>query len=225
MDTKCSYCSIPLSIDKGRYRRSKSKLFFCSRKHKDLAQRTSSGIPIQPKHYGRGHLQRICLSCNAVFFAERHSVESRGRGKYCSKECESSARKVKYCSDCNRDYAETKWTKGAICGSCKTRKRRYIHKVRAVLLLGGKCVSCGYQDDIAAFEFHHEGGKDFSISSKSNRSWSVLEPEVKKCVLLCSNCHRIKHTGVRDESFLKSVLDNSDCTEEVRDYVLSIVSL
>ena len=43
--------------------------------------------------------------------------------------------------------------------------------------------------------FHHldPREKDFAISSKL--SWTVVVEELKKCVLLCSNCHREAHDG------------------------------
>lgn len=57
--------------------------------------------------------------------------------------------------------------------------------------LGGKCVKCGLKrglhvDHINPFE------KSFTISPNWARSWSVLEPELKKCQLLCVECHAIK---------------------------------
>lgn len=56
-------------------------------------------------------------------------------------------------------------------------------------------MECGYDKHPAAFQFHHldPSQKDFSISS-SQKSFKELVPELDKCVLLCANCHAIKHS-------------------------------
>lgn len=44
-------------------------------------------------------------------------------------------------------------------------------------------------------DFHHqEGTKDFSISDGT--SWKWIEPELRKCELLCARCHREVHDGL-----------------------------
>jgi hypothetical protein len=71
-------------------------------------------------------------------------------------------------------------------------------KQRAVDHMGGACKACGYDKCIAALEFHHldPSEKDFAISGKI-RSWTALEVELKKCVMLCANCHREVHAGLQ----------------------------
>lgn len=67
-------------------------------------------------------------------------------------------------------------------------------------LLGGKCYFCGYKRCIMALEFHHidESKKKFGISHKGfTRSWEKLKREVQKCILVCANCHREIHAGLR----------------------------
>lgn len=80
------------------------------------------------------------------------------------------------------------------CASCWTRVRRCRAKLLGIKMLGGKCVKCGWSGHPAAFEFHHVRGKDFAIGSAANKSWAVVRRELKKCELLCSNCHRIEHS-------------------------------
>ena len=81
--------------------------------------------------------------------------------------------------------------------------KRLALKERAIAFLGGKCQGCGYSHCPAAFDFHHMDPreKDFDISTRV--AWSeALEVELKKCVLLCANCHREAHAGWRSEFLL-----------------------
>lgn len=48
----CAYCGITFNKPKSSIASSKSGLVFCSRKHKDLAQRIGGLKEIQPSHYG-----------------------------------------------------------------------------------------------------------------------------------------------------------------------------
>lgn len=72
---------------------------------------------------------------------------------------------------------------------------RYKYKARAVKMLGGKCVDCEGVYHPAAFDFHHKDASDkyMNVASLLNRGWPKIEEEVKKCELLCSNCHRVRH--------------------------------
>ena len=71
-------------------------------------------------------------------------------------------------------------------------------KIRLVEYKGGKCQCCGYNNCIEALEFHHlnPAEKDFTISGTS-KSFESLKKEADKCILVCSNCHKEIHAGVR----------------------------
>lgn len=66
-------------------------------------------------------------------------------------------------------------------------------KIKGINLLGGKCIICG-DDNISHLSFHHiKENKEFNICDRKNVRWSILENEIKKCELLCENCHSEKH--------------------------------
>lgn len=77
-------------------------------------------------------------------------------------------------------------------------------KERAAYVLGSKCQICGYNKTPAALEFHHVDPKkkEMSFSDNANRSWGATREELKKCILLCANCHREAHQGLIDPSLL-----------------------
>lgn len=80
------------------------------------------------------------------------------------------------------------------------KKRRARLKQLAVEYRGGKCELCGYDRDISALEFHHKDprSKDFGLSARGlTRSWERVQKELDKCILVCANCHRELHSGLR----------------------------
>ena len=73
---------------------------------------------------------------------------------------------------------------------------RWAKKIKAIKLLGGKCLDCGC-DNPLLIEFHHsQNNKEHIIARLLNSRWSVIEREVKKCTPLCSNCHVELHNNL-----------------------------
>jgi hypothetical protein len=57
------------------------------------------------------------------------------------------------------------------------------------------CTKCGFAH-IAALDFHHEdpSTKEYDVNRLiSNGQFKKAEEELKKCIVLCANCHRIHH--------------------------------
>lgn len=81
------------------------------------------------------------------------------------------------------------------CRKQTTQERRIESKRRAVEYLGGACADCGLvSEHQCVYDFHHldPSQKDFSLGA-NYRSFESAKSELDKCVLLCSNCHRIRH--------------------------------
>lgn len=96
--------------------------------------------------------------------------------------------------------------------------KRLALKERAIAFLGGKCQQCGYAKCPAAFDFHHldPREKDFDISSRM--AWTpAMETELKKCVLLCANCHREAHYGLHPDLIIREE-EGMDYGEELGDW-------
>ena len=68
-------------------------------------------------------------------------------------------------------------------------------KIKCIQYLGGKCNKCGYNKCVAALDLHHKDSneKEFVISGGNLKSFEKLIPELDKCEVLCSNCHREFH--------------------------------
>jgi len=77
------------------------------------------------------------------------------------------------------------------------RNRRVLLKEESIEFIGGKvCVVCGENSlPICCYDFHHtKGAKENNISKLLNTKTELdeeLKTELKKCVILCANCHRI----------------------------------
>lgn len=104
---------------------------------------------------------------------------------------ELKGKQTKFCSKaCNRQSTNFKHQNY----ECQ-QKRGFLRKIMLVNMLGGKCSECGYDKNLSAIDFHHLRDKtsQLDIRNLSNSSLEWCLAEAKKCVLLCSNCHREQH--------------------------------
>ncbi|MCP4990872.1 MAG: hypothetical protein GY928_33975 [Colwellia sp.] len=82
-------------------------------------------------------------------------------------------------------------------------------KAQCSALLGKSCMRCGYDEFITSLEFHHidKSKKKYNISvmlgSPTKFSKSILEKELDKCILLCSNCHQAYEANQWAATFVK----------------------
>lgn len=147
-----------------------------------------------------------CVICNTEFEAIRSTK------KYCSDECNYKARRIrenkkvnsleKVCLLCEQTFILN--TAAAnhrqCCYDCmpegtQLSRGQFISKLKEKY--GGKCLRCGYDKSLVALDFHHidPEKKDFTISNDRFKLIEAIE-EIKKCILICSNCHREFHAGL-----------------------------
>lgn len=123
------------------------------------------------------------------------------------------------CQLCNKKYPEININKPKFCGTCTSAIRRITNKLKAIEYKGAKCIKCGYSVNnynYAAFEFHHHNkDKEMSIGQNLNRSWRYIKSEIDKCVLLCSNCHRIEHSTYKNSTFIKELRENNFSLKDI----------
>lgn len=116
--------------------------------------------------------RKTCPTCKRILTQKHFYVSKRKNGNW---------RLSGYCRDC--------------ANSVNLIRRQKLKK-QAVLYKGGKCEDCGYIGYEGVFDFHHldPTQKDMDISHARSRNFDVvIQRELDKCVLLCSNCHRIRH--------------------------------
>lgn len=83
---------------------------------------------------------------------------------------------------------------------------RYNKRKKYKMLAGGKCQRCGYNKCFDALCFHHlnQHEKQFALGTAMMNCVSDkrIKEEIKKCILLCSNCHFELHFNEQDYHFV-----------------------
>lgn len=87
-------------------------------------------------------------------------------------------------------------------------KRRRTLKLKAIESPGAACCLCGYSKHQGVLDFHHidPTTKSFGISAGGfSRSWTSIETELKKCILVCANCHREIELGLHKKEVVEQL--------------------
>jgi hypothetical protein len=95
-----------------------------------------------------------------------------------------------------KEYRTTYYEKNkeTVLAATKVSAKRYKDQWREYKATLA-CVKCG-QNHPATFDFHHvdSASKEASVNKLvRHRAFKQAMEEVKKCLVLCANCHRIHH--------------------------------
>ena len=130
---------------------------------------------------------KTCNKCknekdNSEFFSS--SFTKDGLSYYC-KTCDGEIGKSYY----QKNKEKIKKQTALINKKAKQTAREYVSDY----LLDHPCAVCG-EPDIIVLEFDHLRDKKVSISQLINRGSSIkmIQAEIDKCQVLCSNCHKRK---------------------------------
>lgn len=81
----------------------------------------------------------------------------------------------------------------------RTRKRKVLARMEWLTeyKTGKPCADCGNTYDPICMDFHHKDPKlkkdEVRMLLRDGYSMAVVQAEIDKCVLICSNCHRLRH--------------------------------
>ena len=112
---------------------------------------------------------------------------------------------VENCIDCDVKLPPKGKTRkyGRRCHECYVQnhyKKRVDLKTRAVEYKGNKCADCGQTYHQCQYDFHHlnedrNNNKDKTIGHMTHacKPWDKIQQELDQCVMLCANCHRLRH--------------------------------
>jgi len=130
---------------------------------------------------------KLCTKCNNI----KDCTEFRFRNK-------AKNKLSPWCKECFSKYERKKWNESKErrdsnknhCNIRKIRNSQYIWDY----LSAHPCEKCGETNQIV-LGFHHidRNNKIMEISILSRGAWSIetIESELKKCQVLCANCHLI----------------------------------
>lgn len=99
------------------------------------------------------------------------------------------------CVDCGKKYKRN----GIRCPLCYFQKRKKEVIQRIDDIVGLECWLCGYNKTRRNLCFHHmnEQTKLFQLTTRETMlKWERVLAEMKKCILVCANCHGEIHEGI-----------------------------
>lgn len=125
-----------------------------------------------------------CTKCketkDSAFF---HKDKSKKNGFICvCKECKKIREHLYYIKNTEKCKANA--------SSHRIKRAEWWRKYKSQF----KCIDCGFSD-ARALDFHHTDPKEKiqCVSTLVRAKDDILFEEIKKCIVLCANCHRIRH--------------------------------
>jgi hypothetical protein len=160
-------------------------------------------------NWGVDGVRARCKKCFAI--------HRKGGPARTAKRKELLAKGLRPCSGCKRSkplssFQEKTYANGnegweGQCKSCVSKSSKVKNANRNKDTRGfvfeylkkHPCVDCG-ETNVLALEFDHIHSKKFDIGNalNSNKGMKLVKAEIKKCVVRCSSCHRIKTHIERD---------------------------
>lgn len=137
-------------------------------------------------------IEKQCYTCKETLPIDSFGTNNirKDKKKHICKACERILRRSRYLIDKDRISKENKKSHQ------KRREVFYSYIKEYMNREYFECTNCGYSHTIhAPFDWHHldTTTKEYEISSMVRHTKDKLFKELDKCILLCSNCHRILH--------------------------------
>lgn len=133
--------------------------------------------------------ERYCGGCDRIQEQSAYST----RGTQCKECCNKKARDS-YKKRLEKDPTNIIKSRADTRQKMRDRKKNYIER------LGGKCADCSGVFHPCQFDFHHLDPKEKEFNLSVRLSEEAADNELKKCILLCANCHRMRHYGDKNDS-------------------------
>lgn len=119
---------------------------------------------------------------------------------------------IKVCKDCKQELDVSKFTRWSSkrgihcrpeCNKChyqrykhntikyRQEKSQFLNELKS----SQGCARCGYNEHPVALDFHHVDGRQGEHKGMYQLTMKQIQAEIELCIILCSNCHRIEHSG------------------------------
>lgn len=135
--------------------------------------------------------KKECPRCKRILSADKFSFINKQHTRLSS-----------WCRDCQKE--KTKEIRAANIEKYKKRDNEkhseYYQRKRDILnsYKTGGCIICGEKEPVC-LDFHHKNPatKSFDVGKNFHlKPFPIIEEEIKKCTVLCANCHRKVHAGI-----------------------------
>ena len=126
-------------------------------------------------------------------------MDKQERKEYYSKNKERFARNSKKWREKNPNYVKEHnkaWkeqNKDRVKRTAQHWRQKYKKEI-VLLKINEKCVMCGWNEHSEILQYHHRNPMEKEIQiGKSHHNIDKIKEEIKKCILLCPNCHMWLH--------------------------------
>ena len=129
---------------------------------------------------------KTCTKCGETKSIDMFAVHKGCKGGYNTR-----------CKRCVADNSK-EWTRKNLERKKATDSARSPRmKLKAIEYMGGKCADCNKTYPQCVYQFHHldPTQKDMNPSRAFGYTWERCKVGLDKCVMLCANCHMIRHHG------------------------------
>lgn len=123
-------------------------------------------------------------------------------------------KKAVWCKKCHQKYKHQHYLNNK--KYYKEKKIKYVkeNNRRVNELKNKSCEDCHAKYPSFVMDFHHKNEKEkednISKMIKNGVSFEKILEEIKKCILVCANCHRLRTNGVLEERLNSSPLHGED---------------
>lgn len=127
-----------------------------------------------------------CLLTKPLSYFHKNRSQKDGHARNC-KICQRDYDAKSYTGNTERQEQIRAWSKRKYA-----KNRDFVKRYKSFC----GCKICGEKDSIV-LDLHHLSAstKDADPSSLYGKSRERLKTEIRKCVVLCANCHRRVHAG------------------------------
>lgn len=125
-------------------------------------------------------MTKVCNRCKLEKEVDLFNKRSRSNDGYNS-----------YCKECNKLYLKQHYkdNKQYYVNKAQDYKRSVANKIKSIKNV--PCADCDIKYPHYIMDFDHKFDKSFNISgAEIYYSFSKILEEIKKCEIVCSNCHR-----------------------------------
>lgn len=104
------------------------------------------------------------------------------------------------CKECQKEYNKLHPRDKKLKALYDIKIRDHLRSWLQEYKRGEKCFFCGESEPVA-LDFHHKKASDKTGKIASMKNYKDITEEIKKCVVVCANCHRKLHAGVLKYQF------------------------